>query len=497
MNGTPDGDPNIAFRRAVALLQAGDAARAIKLLRPLLRRHPGDVNILNALGMAKLQRGNAAEGVALLEQSLQKTPDQPSALSNIGVGLRALKQYDEALAALDRAIALAPDFAQAHNNRGLVFRELARQEEAFACFNRAVALKPEYFEALSNRGNTLKDLNRPREACASFERAIALDPGHPGAKWNLALAKLMTGDFAGGLPLYEMRWQVPPLDRKVRHFKQPLWLGDEPVEGKTLLIYAEQGFGDIIQFCRYAPMALAQGARVVFEAPETLLPLLATLPGEYSFVAAGDPLPGFDMQCPVMSLPLAFKTTLDTIPAEIPYLAADPARVGAWRNRLGPKTKPRIGLVWSGRPRHPGVPYRSVALHRLAPLLALPFEFHAVQKDIRPEDAAMLAEFPRLHMHCDELNDFADTAALIAEMDLVISIDTSVVHVAGALGKPVWILLLWVAEWRWLMDRTDSPWYPTATLFRQQAADDWASVIGEVSTRLQSDFDMVRDEQSV
>ena len=232
---------------------------------------------------------------------------------------------------------------------------------------------------------------------------------------------------------------------------------------------------------------MALGAKVVIEAYKPLLPLLATLKGDFSFVEAWQPLPDFDLHCPLMSLPLAFKTDLKTIPAEVPYLFADPEKQQEWSRKLGPKTRPRIGLVWSGSAGHKNDRNRSMPIRHFEPLLQLPFEFHSLQKDIRPADAAVLQGFPQVRTHLDELDDFADTAALVAEMDLVISVDTSVAHVAGALGKPVWILLPLVPEWRWLLDRSDSPWYPTAVLFRPVQGD-WDGVIGEIAARLQSEF---------
>jgi tetratricopeptide (TPR) repeat protein len=472
-------------------------------------------------------RGNALKGLkrfdealTAYERALALNPHFAEAHNNRGDALRALKRFDEALAEYDRAIALKPDFAEAYNNRGHALKELKRLEESLADCDRAIALQPDDAHAYSNRSSVLRHLWRLDEAMASsqkalelnpdyaeafvnqgcvffvrrqlaqaqacFDRAIARDPGNAEVYWNKALAALQAGDFAAGWELYEARQQNAQLKGEARNFPQAQWSGNEDLTDKTLLIHAEQGYGDTLQFCRYAPRAAEKAAHVVIEAPSALLPLLATLNGEYSFVAFGDPLPAFDYHCPIMSLPRAFHTTLDTIPADVPYLFADPARQQVWRTTLGEKTVPRIGLAWSGQTAHPNDAKRSLQLAQLAPLLELPFAFHCLQKEIRPADAARLKDFSQLRIHADALHDFADTAALVAEMDLVIAVDTSLAHLAGALGKPLWLMLSWAGEWRWLQDRTDSPWYPTATLFRQPVLDDWSDVLATMMARLQA-----------
>jgi hypothetical protein len=265
-----------------------------------------------------------------------------------------------------------------------------------------------------------------------------------------------------------------------------LWLGHQTIVGKTLLIYAEQGLGDVIQFCRYATTVEALGAKVIVEVPAPLVPLISTLKGNFTIVEQGKPLPAFDLQCPVMSLPLAFKTSVATIPAEVPYLYADSGKQKVWQERLGNKTRIRVGLVWSGTKDHKNDHNRSIPLKLMKPLMRLPIEFHVLQKDIRSEDAVVLSQLKKMYSHQAELHDFSDTAALVQEMDLVISVDTSVAHLAGALAKSVWILLPFMPDYRWMLDRADSPWYPTATLVRQPAIGDWTSVILEITKRLET-----------
>jgi hypothetical protein len=267
---------------------------------------------------------------------------------------------------------------------------------------------------------------------------------------------------------------------RFRHFPQPLWLGDAPLENRILLIHAEQGFGDVLQFCRYVPIVEKFGAKIIMEAPKILTSTLSTLPGNFTIIEAGQPLPNFDLHCPMMSLPLAVQTTLETIPASIPYLFVSPSQRAIWTKKLGIKTKPRIGLSWSGQPDHKNDHHRSMPLDKLRPLLRTNLEFHALQTEYRESDEALLDELSEIQDHRHELKDFSDTAALISEMDWVISVDTSVAHLAGAMGKPLLLLLPYAPDFRWLLDRSDSPWYPTATLLRQPTLGDWESVLAEV-----------------
>ena len=303
------------------------------------------------------------------------------------------------------------------------------------------------------------------------------------AYWNKSLVELTLGNYEQGWKLFEWRWKS--FSKKcVREFSESLWLGDFSISGKTVLIYSEYGLGDVIQFCRYIKMIKDLGATVILEVDSPLVSLLSTLKTDVTIIEECSSLPAIDFQCPMMSLPLAFKTTVESIPSDIPYLFVDVDKQRVWKERLGTKTKKRIGFVCSGSTIHKDDTKRSVPLHLLKPLLDLPFEFHLLQKEIRSDDEAFLAENSQIQTHQEDLIDFSDTAALIKEMDLVISVDTSVAHLAGALGCPVWILIAWKPDWRWLLDRTDSPWYPTATLFRQPEMGSWESVISDVCQRL-------------
>jgi hypothetical protein len=296
---------------------------------------------------------------------------------------------------------------------------------------------------------------------------------------------LLSGDFKHGFAEYEWRWESEQLRANKRNFPQPLWRGQESVAGKTVLLHAEQGMGDTIQFCRYAPLLAERGARVILEVQKPLRELLSTLAGVAQVVSAGDPLPDFDMHCPLLSLPLAFETEPAAIPAATPYLSASPQLLKDWERRLGPHDRPRVGLVWSGSTFLKNDRNRSIALSALLPLLDIDATFISLQKDVRAKDAVTLQDRTDIRDVRDELKDFTDTAALVSHLDLVISVDTSVGHLAGALAKPVWMLLPYVPDWRWQLDRDDSPWYPTARLFRQDEARSWQGVVARVHAALQ------------
>jgi len=418
------------------------------------------------------------------QQALALKPDYAECLSNLGLIYNDLNRFPEALACHEKALALQPDCGAAFNNRGLVLLNLDRHADALASYRQAIALNPEDSHAYSNRGTVFRELQRFDEALADYEQAIALNPDNPSIYWNKALLKILTGDYAEGWRLYEWRWRDQQQEQ-VRHYPQPYWLGAESVAGKTVLIYPEQGLGDFIQFCRYALLLEAMGARVVIETPPELVSLLsAAWQDRFMVIPKDQPLPAFDLHCAIMSLPFAFKTVLNSVPAAVPYLYADTRLQENWRTRLGAKTAFRVGLVWSGSTIHKNDRNRSISLKLLEPILNLPLEFHALQKDIRQEDTEFIRQLPLVRDHRSELHSFSDTAALIAEMDLVISVDTSVAHLAGAMAKPVWILLPYAPDYRWMVGRNDSPWYPTARLFRQTGCGDWTEVVAEVARNL-------------
>ena len=471
--------------QASSLHRAGRLDAAAQAYARILHEWPDETGALTPFAAIALARGEAEQALALVERALAAAPDEVIALSVQGAALQRLGRLDAARESFERVLAQQPGHAESWNNRGVVLRQDGRLDEALASYDRALSLRPDYAAAHNNRGNVLQDLRRLDAANESFDRAIALRPQYAEAWWNKARLRILQGDYEEGWRLAEWRWRGPQR-HYLRDFGRPLWLGDAPVAGRTVLVHAEQGQGDCIQFCRYAPMVAALGARVVLEVSAALVALIGTLDDRIAVIEQGRPLPPFDLHCPVMSLPHAFRTTVDTIPGEVPYLRADPARRAAWQRRLGPRTRRRVGLAWSGSPDQAEDRRRSLPVRMLEPLFELPFEFHALQRDVRPGDADFLAGCAAVTRHDAELSDFAETAALAEEMDLVVSVCTSVAHLAGALARPTWILLSFMPDYRWMLDRPDSPWYPTATLLRQRSFNDWAPVVAEARERLRS-----------
>ena len=435
-------------------------------------------------GVALTELERPAEALESYERALASRPAYAAACNNRGVALARLGRLAEALESYDRAIQLRPDYASAYDNRGVALFELDRSVEALQSHERALLISPDLAEAHYNRGNALRELHRHRDAIASYERALALKPDHASAHWNLADCLLLTGEFARGWQHYEWRWKLADRRDSARDFSAPLWLGAQPLAGKTILLHSELGLGDTILFCRYATRVAALGAKVILEAQPSLVPVLIGLEGVALTLPRGAPLPEFDFHCPLMSLPLAFKTDLPSVPSDVPYLGSDAERVAEWIERLGTYDRPRVGLVWSGSVKLKN-DRRSMPLAQMVPLLSPWAQWVSLQKDVPEADAVLLASLSELRHVGDALHDFAETAAVLTLMDLIVTVDTSVANLAGAMGKPVWILLPFNPhDWRWMLERRDSPWYPTARLFRQPSPGDWASVIGRVREEL-------------
>jgi len=493
-------DRAIALRPdfAAALCNRGNLLLHLRQLAEALESYDRAVALRPNFAMAHYNRGRVlqdlnrqGEALASYDRALAARPQFAEALSNRGNVLLELTRLTEAVASYDRAVEIRPDFAEALSNRGSALEKLARYEEAVASFDRAVALRPAYSGAFSNRGIVLRQLQRFDEALADFASAIAASPSNAEAHFGEAEVRLLRADFDRGWREYEWRSRAQQLRHSQRNFARPLWLGQNDIAGKTILLHAEQGLGDTIQFCRYVPLVAQRGARVVLEVQDSLKELMSSLAGATEVVASDAVLPEFDLQCPLLSLPLAFATRLETIPSAVPYLQASSSAVAKWNTRLGPNRRLRVGLAWSGRPmpRH-----RSIPLGSLLSLLDMDATFVSLQKDVKPEDASILSERSDLLHFGDDLQDFTETAALIANMDLVISIDTSVAHLAGALAKPIWVMLPFTPDWRWLLDRDDSPWYPTARLFRQSETRSWEGVIARVREVLTAQISATRGD---
>ena len=400
--------------------------------------------------------------------------------------LHNLKKPDEALADNRRALALDPTNADTYSNIGNVLRSLGRNEEALSWFDRSLEIQPNSAPTLTNKAISLAELRHFDQAFAAYHRAMTVDPCHAPAEWNLALLEMLTGNFEAGWAGREARWKIPALSFHYPKFSQPMWLGKEPIDGRTILINVDEGLGDTIQFARYVPMVAGLGARVILVVQDALCPLLSGLKGVSQCLplSTGE-RPAFDMYCPVSSLPLAFGTKLDTIPSATSYLPAPAeSRVQAWEERLGPHDRLRVGLVWSGNPKHDNDHNRSIPLRMLTRILDADASFVSLQKDPRPDDGITLREHTEIIDLTTDLADFAETAALVSCLDLVITVDTSIAHLAGALGRPTWILLPYTPDYRWLLDRDDSPWYPMVRLFRQSETREYASVLDSIRTEL-------------
>ena len=536
-------DAAARFNLGNVLLQRRKLAAALVSYDQALALEPRHAGACCNRGLVLHELGRFAEAIASYEGAIGVAPDDGLAHTNRGNALAELGRFVEALASHDQAVTLAPANAQGWHNRGNVLLHLRRVDaavesfdralaldarnpriwcnraaaldaggrfsDALASIERAIAIEPRDIEALITRGNMLiklgrfeeavasydtvlaldardarawrnraiagLELGRIADAIASFERVVALVPEDAETRRHLALLRLMSGDLERGWAEYEWRWKTREF--APRPFAQPCWSGEANIGGKTILLHGEQGLGDAIQFCRYAALVARLGATVVVEVAPALAPLIATVPGVSKVVPSGSPAPAFDLHCPLLSLPHAFKTTLSSVPAAVPYLSAPGARVAVWRERFARWDSPRIGLIWAGNPQHANDANRSIALEMLRPLIVgSPASVVALQKDLRPGEADWLERHhvPRLEGSLEEI------AAAISALDLVISVDTSIAHLAGALGRPVWVLLPFVSDWRWLADRSDSPWYPTARLFRQPRRGDWAAVIAQV-----------------
>jgi tetratricopeptide (TPR) repeat protein len=428
--------------------------------------------------------GRPEEAVSYFDLGDALQPNQAVILEMRAIALHSLKRFEQALADNRRAHALNPGNADTCNNIGANLQSLGRDEEALPWFDRALELRPDYIVAFTNKASSLQQFHRFDEALAIYEYVKTIDPGGAKADWSLSLLHMLTGNFEAGWAGREARWRAHTVIYP--EFSEPIWLGEEAIEGKTILICADEGLGDSIQFARYVPMVAARSVRVILVVDDAAYPLLSGLPGaSLCFSKSAGMLPAFDMHCPMSSLPLAFGTRLDTIPSGIPYLPA-PAktRVQVWEKRLGPRCKLRVGLVWSGNPNHSNDHNRSIPLHVLTRILDVDATFVSLQKDPRPNDQATLRERVDIVDLTAHLTDFSETAALVSCLDLVITVDTSVAHLAGALGCPTWILLPYTPDYRWLLDRDDSPWYPPVRLFRQTETRDYAPVLDRVRIEL-------------
>ncbi|MCK9918918.1 tetratricopeptide repeat-containing glycosyltransferase family protein [Microbacteriaceae bacterium K1510] len=501
----------------------GAWARAEKQYKAILERQPRHVEALHLLGLLNYQTGRSAQALRYMTEALKGNARSVDLLSDHGLALHALGRTEEALVSFDAALAIAPADPDLLNKRGVACLHLGRLQEALEVFDQALAREPTHIDALGNRGNTMLKLNAPEEAIASYDAAIringatarlltnrahalkrldrleealadlrqalSIDPNHAEAAFELGMVQLTLGDFENGWASYERRWETGAFAEHRRKFSSPLWTGRQPLSGRTILLHAEQGFGDTIQFVRYAPLVAERGAKVVLEVQPELVRLMARVPGVDHVLARGDKLVSFDFHCPLMSLPLAFQTTASTVPASIPYINVDVADVAKWTGRL-PAGKPRVGFCWAGKASHRNDINRSIPLARLARLLDNPeIDFVNLRVGSSDDERTLLGGCSNVFDYSALLADFVDTAGLIKQLDLVVSVDTSVTHLAGVLGVPTIVLLPFAADFRWLRAGDESAWYPGMRLFRQPRLKDWDSVIDAACDHLAARFE--------
>ncbi|HIJ85550.1 MAG TPA: tetratricopeptide repeat protein, partial [Magnetococcales bacterium] len=476
--------PQILFHMGVLFQQQGKPHLAIQHYRQGLATVPDHHEVLNNLGRAYLDSGDANAAIQHLQKALDVVPAFPEAYNNLGIAWDTLGDRDQALDCFKKALQLKPDFPEALNNCGNMLNKRHQPELARDCFEEALRLRPDYPEACCNLSSSLHQLGQLQEALAMLQKASSISPNFPSIHYNESLIRLLLGEYTLGWVLFEWRWLSQ--DIKIYNHSQPLWDGS-PLEGGTVLVHCEQGFGDSVQFIRYVQAVKSMVGKVVVLSPPPLERLFRTIAEIDTLVSQSDQIPPCGCQVPLMSLPLVLRTTLETIPANVPYLRADPLLVAHFQDRLGSRGNFKIGLAWRGNPRQKNDGNRSMDPQALRPLLEVPgCTFVNLQKDAAAADLQTFSGCRDFIDLSHELSDFAMTAALITHLDLVISVDTSIIHLTGALGRPGWVMLAAIPDWRWLLQRQDSPWYPTLRLLRQPGARQWDAVVNEIVVRLQA-----------
>ena len=437
-----------------------------------------------ALGNALRRLGRATEAIDSYNKALALNPELAEAHSNLGLTLHDLGKFAQAADSFRAALNINLDFAEALYNLGNTLKEQGKLDDTVAAYNKALAIKPNSVDALYNLGNTLQALGKIDAAIAAYDKALTINPEHVDVRYNLGLAQLLMGDFENGFENYKLRWQTAQLSRYRRPYQQPLWNGQD-LKGQTLFLYPEQGLGDFIQFSRYVSLAAKKAERVIVEVPTALACLYPSLPGADVVIETGQSPGDFDVHFPMLDLPGLFTTNPQSIPASQRYLVAADELTEKWRNRLSVHKKFRVGLIWAGRPGHSNDKNRSIDPALIAPLLEIDgVKFFSLQVERDGEAAKVFG--PKVIDLAADLTNFAETAALMSNLDLIISVDSSPAHLAGALGCPVWTLLPYLPDWRWGMNRDDSPWYPNMRLLRQQKHGDWQAVIERVGQELKA-----------
>ena len=455
---------------------------AIASFQRALRLKPEYAEAYNNLGTVLQERRQLEEAMKNYQLALELKPEYAEAHNNLGSVLRDLDQSMEAATSYQTALALKPNYAEAHCNLGNVLRHLGNPETAIANYNKALRLRPDYAEAHNGLGAALREIGKLEEADASYRRAIALQPDFPEAHTNLGMLQLLQGNYLNGWTHYDWRKKIKEYQFRSRDYKEPLWDGTQ-LEGRTIFIHPEQGLGDFFQFVRYVPMVVSMGAKVVLEAPAQTVPLLKDTRIANTVVSNDSDLPPFDYHIPLMDLPRLLDSTLETLPSKTPYLCLSKKLQQKWEKQFGRRENFRVGIVWASNPKNRKLLQKSIDLALFQPLVQIPgIQIYSLQVDKKGEALARFGD--KIIDLAPRLTDFSETAGAVSQLDLVVSVDTSVAHLVGALGRPVWTLIPFVGDWRWLLDREDSPWYPSMRLFRQPKRDDWTTVIDRVQTEL-------------
>lgn len=473
--------------RGLAFKGLKDYSPALADFTQVISMSPGSHQAYNNRGNVFSKIGKKDQALSDFNEAISLAPDFAKAYNNKGALLLELKKFHDALESFEKALDLNPNFTKALNNRGLTFLALNCFENAAADFLAAIGLQPDFLGALNNLGVLYDELKMPQKALKAFDEAISINPKYADAQFNKSILLLRLGNYDMGWSLYEWR-KHPEKQREftstLRRFAEPLWLGKEDISGKTVFLYWEQGLGDTIQFSRLAEQVSLLGGKVLLEVQEPLANLMQGLRGVHQIIRPGDKIPEFDFHCPLMSLPHALGLTIDCVPANVPYVGVSKDMLEFWRNKLGEQIQPRVGIVWSGNKLHNNDHNRSIRLAELAGNISAVSQLFSLQKEMPSEDLEYFSNCENIQHFGDDLLSFSETAALTQLMDIVISVDTSVAHLAGALGKNVQLLLPYTADFRWLEDTDKSPWYPSMTILRQGAGRSWADVMRSVNSAI-------------
>ena len=478
--------PQEQINQLVNLYNQGQLAAVVEKANILTAKYPDSFLVWNFLGAANKGLGFVQAASEAFTKVTDLNPTYPDGFNNLGVTLQEQSKLDEAIVSFNKALSLKPDYAGAYNNMGIALKEQGKLDEAIASYNKALSLKPDYAEALNNRAGIYAEFHLFEEAMADYDRALQIKPDFHDANFAKALTLLLGGDYANGWPLYESRWQMVHRKAQAKLFDSPPWLGDSTIVGKTILVHSEQGLGDTIQFSRYLPLIRDRNANVIVRAQPLVRELLSSLDGISEIFSPDDELPDWDFHCPMMSLPLAFGTTLETIPFPDPYLSVDKQLVKSWERRLGSKKKPRIAIAWRGNPENKNDWKRSIRLAEIHHLLNDSFDWICLHPDCTDEEAGMVSSSMQLFAPLNVATNLTDAAAICMIADAVITVDTSVAHIAGALGQPTFVMLPFHPDHRWLLNRTDSPWYKTIRLFRQNSDRAWQPVVEDAIASIMS-----------